>query len=50
MSEDKARNLDQEVLGFFKNSFSNRYERWKRRDLLLIALQTCPNRSKKRKC
>lgn len=22
MSEDKARNLDQEVLGFFKNSFS----------------------------
>jgi hypothetical protein len=49
MSEDKAKNLDQEVLGFFKNSFSNRYEQWKRRDLLLIAFQTMPKQVEKEK-
>jgi hypothetical protein len=49
MSEDKAKNLDQEVLGFFKNSFLRRYERWERRDLLLIALQTMPKQVEKEK-
>jgi hypothetical protein len=42
MSESRTRELDQEVLGFFRNSFSKRYEKWKRKDLILIALQTMP--------
>lgn len=49
MSEDKARDLDQQVLGTFVKSFHRRYERWKRRDLLLVALQTFPKQVKKEK-
>ncbi|MGB8780127.1 MAG: hypothetical protein WCD81_05710 [Candidatus Bathyarchaeia archaeon] len=49
MSEDKARDLDQQVLGTFVKSFHRRYERWKRQDLLLVALQTFPKQVKKEK-
>jgi hypothetical protein len=49
MSEDKARDLDQQVLGPFVKSFHRRYERWKRQDLLLVALQTFPKQVKKAK-
>jgi len=49
MSEDKARDLDQQVLGTFIKSFHRRYERWKRQDLLSVALQTFPKQVKKEK-
>jgi glycosyltransferase involved in cell wall biosynthesis len=49
MSEDKARDLDQKVLGPFVKSFLGRYERWKRQDLLLVAVQTFPKQVKKQK-
>ena len=49
MEEGKKRDLDQEVLGIFKKSFSKRYERWKRKDLLLVALQTMPKQVKTEK-
>jgi hypothetical protein len=49
MSEDKARDLDQQVLGPFVKSFHRRYERWKRKDLLAVALQTFPKQVKKEK-
>jgi hypothetical protein len=48
-SEDKARDLDQQLLCPFVKSFHRRYERWKRRDLLLVALQTFPKQVKKEK-
>jgi hypothetical protein len=41
MSE-RAKSLDEEVLANFKESFARRYERWKRKDVLSIALQTMP--------
>ena len=49
MSEDKARDLDQQILGPFVKSFHRRYERWKRKDLLSVALQTLPKQVKKGK-
>ena len=49
MSEDKKRDLDQQVLGTFVKSFLRRYERWKRQDLLLVAIQTFPKQVKKEK-
>ena len=49
MSEDKKRDLDQQVLGTFVKSFHRRYERWKRQDLLLVAIQTFPKQVKKEK-
>jgi hypothetical protein len=49
MSESRAKELDQEVLGFFRNSFSKKYEKWKRKDLILIALQTMPKQVKTQK-
>jgi glucan phosphorylase len=49
MCEDKARDLDQQVLSSFAKSFLRRYERWKRQDLLLVALQTFPKQVKKEK-
>jgi hypothetical protein len=47
MSQEKARDLDQQVLGTFLKSFSKRYEQWKRGDLLFVALQTLPKQVKK---
>jgi len=49
MSEDKTRDLEQQVLGPFVKSFHQRYERWKRKDLLSVALQTFPKQVKKEK-
>jgi hypothetical protein len=49
MSESRAKELDQEVLGFFRNSFSKKYEKWKRKDLIMIALQTMPKQVKTQK-
>lgn len=46
MSEGRTKDFDQEVLGFFRNSFSKKYEKWKRKDLVLIALQTMPKQVK----
>lgn len=47
MSEEKARNLDEQYLGTFIKSYSKRYEEWKRKNLLLIALRTFPKQVKK---
>jgi len=49
MEEEKKRDLDQEVLEGFRKSFAKRYERWKRKDLLLVALQTMPRQVKNEK-
>jgi len=49
MSEDKVRDLDQQVLRPFVKSFDRRYERWKRKDLLTVALRTFPKQVKKEK-
>jgi hypothetical protein len=42
MNEEKMRDLEQQVLGFFSKSYSKRYERWKRQDLLVVAIETMP--------
>jgi len=47
MIEERARGLDQEVLGMFKSSYMKRYGQWKRGGLLLIALQTMPKQVRK---
>jgi hypothetical protein len=47
MMEERARGLDQEVLGMFKSSYMKRYDQWKRGGLLLIAIQTMPKQVKK---
>jgi hypothetical protein len=49
MSESRAKEFDQEVLGFFRNSFSKKYEKWKRKDLITIALQTMPKQVRTQK-
>jgi len=49
MSEERAKNLDQEMLGFFRTSHLKWYERWKKRDLLQLALQTMPRQVEKKK-
>ena len=49
MSEDKARDLEQQALGPFAKSFHRRYERWKKKDLLSVALETFPKQVKKEK-
>ena len=47
MSQEKARDLDQQVLATFIKSYSKRYEQWKRNDLLFVALQTLAKQVKK---
>ena len=49
MNEEGARNLEQEVLGIFAESYSKRYERWKKKDLLVLALETMPKQVDARK-
>jgi hypothetical protein len=46
---DKTKDLDEQVLGPFVKSFHKRYEKWKRNDLLLVALQPLPKQVKKEK-
>ncbi len=47
MTQEKARDLDQQVLGTFLKSYSKRYEQWKKGGLLFVALQTLPKQVKK---
>ena len=47
MIEERARGLDQEVLGMFKSTYMKRYEQWKSGGLLRIAIQTMPKQVKK---
>jgi hypothetical protein len=49
MEEVGVRDLEQQALGPFRKSFTKRYEQWKRKDLLAIALQTLPKQVKKDK-
>jgi hypothetical protein len=42
MSSGNARNLDEQFLGSFIKSYSKRYEQWKKKDLLVVALETMP--------
>jgi hypothetical protein len=42
MTAEKIRNLDEQCLGTFIKSYSKRYEQWKRKDLLVVALETMP--------
>lgn len=47
MSEEKARDIEQQALGVFSESFVKRYEHWKKKDLLSIAFRTMPKQVKK---
>jgi hypothetical protein len=49
MTMEKARDLDEQVLGTFIKSYSKRYEQWKRGDLLAVALETMPKQVDKEK-
>ena len=49
MIEEKARDLDQQVLGTFIKSYSKRYEQWKKGNLLFVALETMPKQVNKEK-
>jgi hypothetical protein len=49
MEETAVRNLEQEALRPFCKSFTKRYEQWKRRNLLAVALQTMPKQVDKAK-
>jgi hypothetical protein len=42
MSSGNVRNLDEQFLGSFIKSYSKRYEQWKKKDLLVVALETMP--------
>jgi hypothetical protein len=39
---DKIGNLEQQALAPFAKSFTKHYEEWKRKDLLVVALETMP--------
>jgi hypothetical protein len=47
MEETGVRDLEQQALGPFRQSFNQRYEQWKKGGLLAIALQTMPKQVKK---
>jgi hypothetical protein len=49
MSLEKAKELDQQVLGSFLKSYMKRYDQWKREDLLVVALETLPKQVNKGK-
>jgi len=42
-----VRDLNERALGTYIKSFSKRYERWKRKDLLSVALYTLPKQVKR---
>ena len=42
MSSENVRNLDGQYLGTFIKIYSKRYEQWKKKDLLVLALETMP--------
>jgi len=47
VSEEKARDLEQQALDIFGQSFMKRYEHWRKKDLLSIAFRTMPKQVKK---
>jgi len=47
VSEEKARDIEQQALGVFSGSFVRRYEYWKKKNLLSIAFRTMPKQVKK---
>ena len=47
MTQEKAKNVDEQVLGTFIKSYSKRYEQWKKGNLLWVALQTLPKQVNK---
>ena len=47
MSEEKARDIEQQALSVFSESFVKRYVHWKKKDLLSIAFRTMPKQVKK---
>ena len=42
MTAENVKDLDEQCLGTFMKSYSKRYEQWKRKDLLVVALETMP--------
>jgi hypothetical protein len=49
MSWEKAKEIDQQVLGSFLKSYMKRYDQWKMEDLLVVALETLPKQVNKEK-
>jgi hypothetical protein len=43
---EKIRKMDEEFLGGFAKSYSKLYQQWKRKDLLVVALETMPKQVK----
>jgi len=48
LAEERARRIEEQFLGNFVKSYSKIYDRWKRKDLLLVALQTLPKQVDKK--
>jgi hypothetical protein len=42
MSSENVGNLDEQYLGTFIKFYSKRYEQWKKKNLLAVALETMP--------
>jgi len=49
MAEEKVRRMEEQFLGNFVKSHSKLYDGWKRKDLLMLALQTLPKQVNKEK-
>jgi hypothetical protein len=49
MSSEKAKEVDQQVLGLFLKSYMKRYDQWKKKELLAVALETMPKQVNKEK-
>jgi hypothetical protein len=49
MTAENLRSLDEQCLGPFIKSYSKRYEQWKRKDLLVVAIETMPKQVKAEK-
>ena len=47
MTEEGIKARDEQYLGTFIHSYSKIYEQWKRKNLLLLALQTFPKQVKR---
>jgi hypothetical protein len=46
MGEKGITDLEEQALGSFRQSYNRRYEQWKKKDLLAIAVQTMPKQVK----
>ena len=49
MAEERYRRIQEQFLGTFVKSYTKLYDRWKRKDLLMVALQTLPKQVNKDK-